>query len=709
MTGNRYSNHLASEKSPYLLQHANNPVNWYPWGDEAFEKAKREDKSIFLSIGYATCHWCHVMAHESFEDTEVAALLNENFISIKVDREERPDIDNIYMTVCQMMTNSGGWPLTIIMTPEKKPYFAATYIPKENRWGMAGLIDILTQVTEAWNGKRAEVMTVADETVRILKEHNSSLQHAAVSQPGEKAEYRSLFDGAYSFLERKFDPEYGGFNRAPKFPSPHNLLFLLRYGNAYNKKEAGDMVGTTLTKMRMGGIFDHLGFGFHRYSTDQHWLVPHYEKMLYDQAMIALAALETYLVTGDESFASIAREIFTYVLRDMTAPEGGFYSAEDADSEGVEGKFYTWKEDELAPLLGAEDGKRAVKLFAMSAEGNFLDESVKQKTGANILHHNKELNKTAGELGISLDELRAARERIREKMFLHREKRIHPGKDDKILTDWNGIMIAALAQGARVLNEPKYREAAERAAGFILKQMLTGENRLLHRYRDGEAAIQGTVDDYAFFTWGLIELYETTFDAAWLQKALDISGSTIENFADKKNGGLYFTPHDGEELLVRVMEFYDGAVPSGNSAALYNFIRLGRITADKKWEDEAHRIANRAALQLKKNPAAYTMFLSALETAVGSPMEIVIAGDPADKLAQEMLAEINKHYLPGMVLVFHPVTGNPEKELLIRKLAPYITAQTPVNNKATAYVCRNYACDQPTNNIAVLKKLLRDK
>jgi len=422
----KYQNRLASEKSPYLLQHADNPVDWYPWNDEAFEKARQEDKPIFLSIGYSTCHWCHVMAHESFEDAQVAKLMNDTFVSIKVDREERPDIDGIYMTVCQMMTGSGGWPLTIIMTPEKKPFFAATYIPKETRFGLTGMLDLIPKIQDVWTNRKIEVIESSEKIT-------STIQQLSPGTPGEELNGH-LLSSAYEALSARFDPEYGGFGSAPKFPIPHNLLFLLRYWKTTHDKKALQMAEQTMQAMRRGGIYDHVGFGFHRYSTDREWLVPHFEKMLYDQAMLVMAYTETFQATGKPEYEQTAREIIAYVLRDMTVPEGAFYSAEDADSEGKEGKFYVWTEDEIRQVLG-DRANPVIELFNITKEGNFEEESYRRKTGQNILH-----------LKVSLPEESASQwETDRQKLFAYREERFHPHKDDKILTDWNGLMIAALA------------------------------------------------------------------------------------------------------------------------------------------------------------------------------------------------------------------------------------------------------------------------
>ncbi len=471
-------NRLAKEKSPYLLQHADNPVDWYPWGPEAFQKAARENKPIFLSIGYSTCHWCHVMAHESFQDSKVANLMNDTFVSIKVDREERPDIDMLYMSICQMMTGSGGWPLTIIMTPEKEPFFAGTYIPRETRFGRQGMLELVPSIKEIWETQKSEIMNSAGQIAAVL-------QNSALQEPGENLD-DAILHLAYEQLKEMFDEKYGGFGRAPKFPTPHNLRFLLRHWKRTGNVEALAMVEKTLQAMRCGGVYDQIGFGFHRYSTDRHWLVPHFEKMLYDQALLATAYIEAFQATGKKEYARTAREIFTYVLRDMTAGDGGFYSAEDADSEGKEGKFYLWTYGELNQLLTQEETEFALKVYNVQENGNFSEGVSSNNEEENILHLTKPITESASELNISVPEFRKRLESVRQKLFASRNKLIHPAKDKKMLTDWNGLMIAALAIGARVLDEPSYADAAERAVAFILANVRASEGQLRHRYYDGE-------------------------------------------------------------------------------------------------------------------------------------------------------------------------------------------------------------------------------
>jgi len=691
----RKHNRLIFQKSPYLLQHAENPVDWYPWSEEAFEKAKKENKPVFLSIGYSTCHWCHVMARESFEDPKVAKLMNETFVSVKVDREERPDIDSVYMTVCQMMTGSGGWPLTIIMTPNKEPFFAATYIPKETRFGRAGMLTLIPRIKELWSTRQAEVLSSATQIT-------ASLQNTAPGAPGEGLN-EPLLHLAYKQLLERFDEHHGGFGSAPKFPKPHNLLFLLRYWKRTGNEKALNMVEKTLQSMRRGGIYDHVGFGFHRYSTDSRWLVPHFEKMLYDQALLAIAYTEAYQATKKAEYAKTAHEIFTYVMRDMTSPEGVFYSAEDADSEGEEGKFYLWTNDDIQKVLSHERTDLAVRLFNITADGNFTDEVAGRRTGRNILHLTKSIDELASDLSMSVPDLRARIEEVREELFAYREKRIHPHKDDKILTDWNGLMIAALAKGAQVFDEARYASAARRAADFILKNVRTSEGRLLHRYRDGEAALTAHVDDYTFLIYGLLELYEATFEVYYLETALRLKEDLIRHFWDHENGGFYFTADDGERLLVRQKEIYDGVVPSGNSVAMLNLLRLGRITASADFEEKAAKIGRAFYGNVSQLPSAYTQLMAAADFAIGPSYEVVIAGDLQADDTRQMLDAIRGIFVPNKIVILHPAD---QKHPSIDDIVPFIKDHSSIDGKATAYVCLDYNCQLPTKDIGSMLELL---
>ena len=691
----KHHNRLKLEKSPYLLQHADNPVDWYAWGPEAFEKAIKENKPIFLSIGYSTCHWCHVMAHESFEDPEVARLMNDVFICIKVDREERPDIDNIYMRVCQMMTGSGGWPLTILMTPDKKPFFAGTYIPRESHHGRLGMMDLVPRIKELWDTQHDEILKSADKIT-------ASLNQIAHDASGPELD-KSTLKTAYDQLTGRYSEQYGGFGNAPKFPSPQNLLFLLRYWQSTNDEKALRMVVKTLQSMQNGGIYDHVGFGFHRYSTDSHWLVPHFEKMLYDQAMLAMAYTEAYQATGINEFEETAKEIFTYVLRDMTDKEGGFYSAEDADSEGVEGKFYVWTEDEIRQTLKGDEADLIINVYSIDKIGNFRDEASGENTGANILHLNKSLTEIAFKNKESVDGLKESVEAARQKLFAVRNKRVHPHKDDKILTDWNGLMIAALAKGAQAFDEPKYAEAAKRAADFILTGMRREDGRILHRYRDRHTSILANIDDYAFLIWGLLELYETVFDVDYLQTALDLNSEMIKYFWDEKDGGFYFTAEDAEELIVRQKEIYDGAIPSGNSVAVSNLFRLSRITANTDFEDKANKIMLAFSKDVESAPSGYTQMMVALGFGIGPSYEIVIVGNPEADDTKEMLSSLGKHFIPYKVIL---LKHDDQETADITKIAEYTEYHSSFDGKATAYVCLDFACKMPVTNTEEMLKLL---
>jgi uncharacterized protein len=689
------SNHLRNETSPYLRQHAHNPVDWYPWGLEAFEKAKREDKPVFLSIGYSTCHWCHVMAHESFEHPEVARLMNETFVSIKVDREERPDIDNVYMSACQVMTGSGGWPLTIITTPDKKPFFAATYVPRESRFGLAGMMELIPHIREVWATRRGEALSLSDKISAELQQTSQDTANGELDEATLKL--------AYEQLAACFDEQQGGFSCAPKFPTPHNLLFLLRYWKRSGNKAALDMVEKTIQAMRRGGIYDHVGFGFHRYSTDSQWLVPHFEKMLYDQAMLAMAYIEAYQATGNEDYGNTAREIFTYVLRDMTMPEGVFCSAEDADSEGEEGKFYLWTQEQIRQALGNEEADFIAQVFNIEKDGNFTEQATGRKSGASILHLRKPLGEMASDLNLSQQDLQTHLEVIRQKLFAYRKKRVHPMKDDKILTDWNGLMIAALAKGAQAFDEPEYAELACRSADFILANMRKANGRLWHRHRGEWTGVEANLDDYAFLVWGLIELYEATFDASHLESALELAGDMIRHFWDEDGGGFYLGPDDGESLLVRKKEIYDGAIPSGNSVAMLNLLRLGRMTANSELEEKAAKIGRAFSKSVKPSPAAHNQLMIALDFGIGPCYEVVIAGNAQAQDTKAMVKAVRTRFLPNKIVLLNP---SEQESPGIARLAEFTKNQSSIGGRPTAYVCQNYNCKLPTTDINKMLELL---
>jgi uncharacterized protein YyaL (SSP411 family) len=694
-------NKLISEKSPYLLQHAHNPVEWYPWGSEAFELAHREDKPIFLSIGYSTCHWCHVMEQESFEDPEVARLLNEAFVCIKVDREERPDIDNTYMIVCQMMIGRGGWPLTIIMTPDKKPFFATTYIPKETRFGQPGMKELVPGIKALWQGRRGELLTSADQITVALDQIAREAPPAPGMELGEDA-----LRIAYGQLAQGFDQQYGGFGTAPKFPLPHNLMFLLRYWRRTGDGQALAMVERTLEAMRLGGIYDHVGFGFHRYATDSRWFLPHFEKMLYGQALLAMVCIEAYQATdGKEVYGQTAREIFAYVLRDMMSAEGGFYSAEDADSEGEEGKFYLWTLDEVRHVLSEEEAELIARVFDIKEKGNFQEEATGRETGKNILFLNKPLATIASDLTIPIAELDKRVEAARTKLFEARAQRVHPHKDDKILADWNGLMIAALSRGAQVFDEPRYADTARRSADFILAHMVDAKGRLFHRYRDGEAAIPAFLDDYAFLTWGLIDLYETSFEPHYLEKALDLTDITLKHFWDAEQGGFFFTADDADTVLVRKKEVSDGALPSANSVAMTNLLRLARLTARPEYEEKAAALSRAFSNTVMQSPGQYTQLLIALDLARGPSFEVVIVGDSQAEDTKALVRALRRAFVPNKVVIFRPAD---EKAPPITRLAGFTKDLGRLDNKATAYVCRAFRCELPITEAHQMLALLQE-
>lgn len=683
------SNHLINEKSPYLLQHVGNPVDWYPWGETAFQKAKREDKPVFLSIGYATCHWCHVMAHESFENKEVADLLNKYYIAVKVDREERPDVDKIYMSVCQSQTGRGGWPLTILMTPENRPFFAGTYFPRSSRMGMPGLMDILKQIADMWENNRQKILSASDEIINAIHPRQD------LNTPVNTVNVETLKKG-YEQFEKSFDSKWGGFGAAPKFPTPHHLTFLLRWHKRSADPYALNMVKKTLTAMRKGGIFDHIGFGFHRYSVDAKWLVPHFEKMLYDQALLANAYIEAYQATKEKRFAIVAQEIFTYVLRDMTDSNGGFYSAEDADSEGKEGLFYIWKRKEIIRHLGEKEGDLFCRFYGISDNGNFEE-------GFSIPHITLSLEDFAKQEEIELKKLEDHLVNARRRLFAVREKRVHPLKDDKILTSWNGLMIAALSKGYQAMGDKRYADAAMAAADFILTKLRGTDGRLFRRFRHGDVAYPGYLDDYAFLVWGLIELYEATFEVHYLEEAVVLNKAMIDIFWDKKGGGLYFTGKGNEALITVSKEAYDGALPSGNSVAAKNFLRLGRMTGNVGLEQRAEQLIRSFSGDVNTFSMGYTQLLAAVDFIAGPAQEIVIAGDPAHKNTQTMIRAVQEKFLPNKVVLLH--NDSPEDKRL-EALSPFVQGMRSVNQEPTAYVCEQYACRSPVTEVDRLDSLL---
>jgi len=692
-------NRLMSEKSPYLLQHAHNPVDWYPWGSEAFENAKKQDKPIFLSIGYSTCHWCHVMEKESFENTEVADLLNETFVCIKVDREERPDLDAVYMKVCQAITGTGGWPLHIIMTPDKEPFFAATYIPKENKFGQVGLKELIPKIRNLWISNRDTLLNTAQQIVDFVKQPEKG--HTPSVETVELGE--STLHKAHRQLSQLFDEHNGGFGNAPKFPSAQNLTFLLRYWKRTSEPKALHIVEKTLNAMRLGGIYDHLGYGFHRYSTDSRWRVPHFEKMLYDQAMLTMAYTEAYQATGNDEYKNTARQIITYVLSNLVDSHGAFYSAEDADSEGGEGSFYLWTEPEVRQLLTSDEADLVSEIFNIKLNGNFEQAGSWQRTGKNILYQDKPLVEIASDLHTSEEELRNRFEVVRQKMLLHRDSRVHPSKDDKILTDWNGLFIAALAKAARAFDQPEYIETAKKAADFLLEKMFDPQSGLQHRYRDGQVRIPGFLDDYSFLVWGLAEIFESTFETKYVKRAVELTEQAIERFWDQDQGGFFFTADNVDVTLVRNKIVSDGAYPSGNSIAAFNLIRLSRLSGRLEFEDKAEHLLTSLSPLIAENPSAFAQLMIALDFVLGPSSEVTIVGDLLRAQTQEMFRAVNGKFFPRTLVLFASLEKGDSETI---DVAGFRHPLTGTKGKATAYVCRNKVCSLPVTDVKSLVELL---
>ena len=670
-------NRLIHEKSPYLLQHAHNPVDWYPWGEEAREKARKEDKPIFLSIGYSTCHWCHVMEHESFENEDVARVLNEHFVPIKVDREERPDLDRVYMLFVQASTGSGGWPMSVWLTPDGRPFFGGTYFPPDTRYGRPGFRTILESLARAWRNERAQVEQSGAQVLEQLRQYSQAGgSHGEIGQ--------ATLDAAFNAFRRSFDARLGGFGSAPKFPRPSVLNFLLRYGAATKSDEARDMVLVTLRAMAKGGMHDQLGGGFHRYSVDENWFVPHFEKMLYDQAQLAISYLEAYQITGEAQYAHVARDIFDYVLRDLTHQEGGFYSAEDADSaadpakpkEKSEGAFYIWSHQEIVEALGEPDAAEFSRRFGVKPRGNVEEDPHGEFTGRNILYQAQDV---------------PANEQDMKRLLEIRSRRPRPHLDDKVLAGWNGMMISAFAKGAQILDEPRYAVAAQRARDFVHRKLWReADATLLRRYRDGDAAIAGFLDDYAVLIQALVDLYETSFDASDLGWATRLAERALAAFQDLEAGGFFSSPANQSDLVLRLKDDYDGAEPSGNSVMALALLRLARLTGRDDFRKAAERTLESFSGRLISGGTGLPQMLVAQMFAAGKPMEIVLAG-PADQQAG-MLVEIHQRFLPNAVVMQASESPN---------------AMPPVDGLATAYVCENYACKLPVTEANALEELLQ--
>ncbi len=668
-TTEKFTNRLINETSPYLLQHAHNPVDWYPWGSEAFERALRENKPVLVSIGYSACHWCHVMEHESFEDPSVAAIMNEHFVNIKVDMEERPDVDQIYMNFVQLTTGRGGWPMNVFLTPDKRPFFGGTYFPPSPRYNMPSWPQILTSIAEAFKNKRDELETSANNVVEELR-------RPSVVESSTGGLSTDLLDAAFTSFSRTFDTVNGGFGGAPKFPPAMSLEFLMRYHKRTGDERALSIVTFTLDKMANGGIYDQLGGGFHRYAVDSIWLVPHFEKMLYDNAQLIRVYLHAFQVTGSEFYKRVAIDTLEYIKREMLDASGGFYSTQDADSEGVEGKFFVWTPDEIEKILGAEQGQEFCAYFDVTADGNFEE--------ANILNV-KDLDSEVWERLHS----------CREKLFAEREKRIKPNRDEKILTAWNGLLLAAFADAAAVLESEDYLEIAKRNAEFISREMVR-DGRLLRTWKDGAAKLNGYVEDYANVADGLIVLFQVSGDTKYLIEARRLADLMITEFWDAENGGFFFTSNDHEELIVRNKDFYDNATPSGNSVAADVLLRLSKLLGDEKYERFAVTVLRLTATQLRRHPQGFGRGLSALEFYLGQTKEIVILGQRGNDLERE----VSRRYLPDAVVVLSesiPSDAN---------LLPLLKDRETVGGVATAYVCEDFVCQRPVSTVDELADLL---
>ncbi|MFP3983704.1 MAG: thioredoxin domain-containing protein [Desulfurivibrionaceae bacterium] len=700
---NRKPNKLIEEQSPYLLQHAYNPIEWYPWCREAFSRAKAENKPIFLSIGYSTCHWCHVMARESFENEEIAGLLNENFVCIKVDREERPDIDQIYMTAVQAIVKRGGWPLSVFLTPDLKPFYGGTYFPPEDTHGLSGFKKVLGVVLEAWKNQNDKLLDTADKITYHLEELNFREKGATLAS--------DILDQCFSKLENSYDQKFGGFDQAPKFPRPVIFNFLLRYYYSTGKQKALDMSLETLQKMAAGGIHDHLGGGFHRYSVDDQWLLPHFEKMLYDQAQLAISYLEAYQISGDEYYAGVARDTLDYVLTRMTSAEGGFYSAEDADSRDKdnpekhgEGLFYLWEKKEIDAVLEQLPAEIFNFHHGIKEEGNVIHDPHREFTGKNIIHAVNSLQETADYFRISLDEVVNDLAESRRKLMETREERPRPHLDDKIITSVNGLMIAALAKAGRVLAEKTYLDAALRAATF-LKDRLFDENRqtLLRRYRKGQAGLAGQLEDYAYLVYGLTELYHSSFDPCWLRWALDLNTRQQELFEDKTEGGFFSTSEEDDSVLVRMKPGFDGAEPAGNSLSALNLIHLGRLTGSEDLENKGRRTIETFSSYLQEYPPILPQMLVAYNYLLASPWQIVIAGRRGRTDAENMIDILGGKFLPHTATIF---VDEQQKKELSGLLPSTFTEPEMLEDRATAYICKDFSCRIPITDTAELEDKL---
>ncbi len=680
----KYTNRLIHETSPYLFQHAHNPVDWYPWGEEALARSKKEDKPILLSIGYSSCHWCHVMEKESFENEAIAETMNQRFINIKVDREERPDLDELYMNAVQVITGSGGWPMTVFLTPDLVPFHAGTYFPPEDRGSMPGFAKILVVVSDYYHSRRGEVE-------KMEAQLKNALQQIAEIHPSQDTVSDRVLSNAFNAFESQFDPIYGGFGKAPKFPASMALSFLLRYWKSTGSKKALEMAEKTLEKMAGGGIYDHLGGGFHRYSVDERWLIPHFEKMLYDNALLSRTYFEAYQATQNERYRRVGEEILNYVLREMKGPEGGFYSTQDADSEGQEGKFYVWTRDEIKKVLGKERGTPFCAYYGVATEGNF-------EGGTSVLNIASTFQNVSQLYGTSIEELGKLLDEGREKLYAEREKRVRPGRDEKILTSWNGLMISSFVDGFRVTGNPKYLKGAVQAAHFILQEMRE-DGHLLRVFNKGKARVKGYSEDYAFLIQPLIDLYEATFETEWLKEADELNRRMVHQFWDERKGGFFFTGKENESLIARSKNPYDNAIPSANSAAVFNLIRLSYLTGEESLKQKAEQILRLFHSFLEQHPSGFAQMLSGLSFFL-SPQEIGVVGSRNDPRTKSMLKEIYLTYLPNKILSLRdpqePIEGS---------WFPFLREKENPEAPAT-FVCKGFTCLPPARNEKELKKVL---
>lgn len=675
----RNSNRLIHEKSPYLLQHAHNPVDWYPWGEEAFKKAEEEDKPIFLSIGYSTCHWCHVMEKESFEDPDVAKFLNEHYVAIKVDREERADIDSIYMTYCQMITGNGGWPLSVFLMPNKKPFYAGTYFPKERRYGVIGFLELLQAIEKKWRTSKEAIIDASENSLRILK---------AVEAHEEELLQDKKFDEAYNYFVENFDEQYGGFGIKPKFPAPHQLMFLLRFYKQTKEDYALEMVEKSIEGMYKGGIFDHVGFGFCRYSTDQKWLVPHFEKMLYDNALMIILLSEVFQITKKDLYRELIDRVSTYILREMTDEEGGFYSAQDADTDGEEGKYYLWSKQEIEEVLGPEDGPIYINYYNITEEGNFEGYNIPNLIGVYMdeLRDDKGLNSRLYEMN--------------KMLLMHREKRVRPPKDDKILSSWNGLMIAAMAIAGRTLEDCQLVECGKRAYWFLDGKLKNEAGEFYARYREGEARFNAFLTSYANIAWGLLELYESSFNINFLEDAIETTEKMIDLFWDEQKGGFFLYAKNSEEMIIRPKEVYDGALPSGNSVACYVLLRLARLLHEERYEEYARRVLSAFGAELNNVPQAHTFLLSAKMYADLPTSRYIISGFKCDEECQRMVKAVHQSFTPFGILMVNDHDD-------VRNQIPYLKDYMSEDGVTTGYICEEFSCKAPVNSGEAFENLVQ--